>query len=87
MGCNCKTKEKTDKLIKTIEELDNSKSKNYVTTNKTKLKIFFSFISGVIRILYFICFILFILFALVFMIITRKSISLKINNFIRHEKQ
>ena len=87
MGCNCKTKEKTDNLIKTIEELDNSKSKNYVTTNKTKLKIFFSFISGIIYMLYFICFILFTIPSLVFMIITRKSIRLKINNFIRHEKQ
>lgn len=39
MGCNCKTREKTSKLIKNVEDINKSSSKNYTNRNRNLNKI------------------------------------------------
>lgn len=87
MGCNCKTKQNTDKLIKTIEELDNSKSKDYVAGNKTALKSFFSMLSLSVYLFYFLAYIVLIIPIFIYMVVGRKSIKIKAIKFIKDEKQ
>lgn len=82
MGCNCKTKKNVDKIIKTVEELDNSKSKDYVRVNKSAMKVVFNMISIIVYALFGLMFILFILPAILYMAITNKPIKINLKKFI-----
>lgn len=75
MSCNCK--KKTDKLVHKVEDLNKSKSKNYVNTNKTLLKLIFSSLSVLIYTIFGIILILSIVPIFLYMIISGKSFTIR----------
>lgn len=86
MGCNCKTKKNTEKIIKTVEDINKSTSKNYKTGNKTVLKIAFNTLSVIVYILFGILFILGIIPTFLYMIISGKSITINKPKFMSDGK-
>lgn len=76
MGCNCKTKKNTDKLIKKVEELDNSKSKDHVRMNRSVMKVLYNIISVAVYVLFGIIFTISFVLIIPYMAITGKSIKI-----------
>ena len=87
MACNCKTKERTDKLIRKVEELDHSKSKDHTRMNKTAMKVLYDIKSVAVYILFGIMFTLSFFLIIPYMAITRKSIKINTTKFLKNGQQ
>lgn len=78
MGCNCKAKNNVDKLIKNVDEINKSSSKDYRSKNKTLKKI----IVEILKIIVYTCFCLSLIVGIIplftYMLFTKKSVKLKI---------
>jgi hypothetical protein len=86
MGCNCKTKKKVDKLIKSQEEINRSSSKNYVKGNKTLRKIFFNSLSLIIYTVFTLSFVIFIIPIFLYMIVSRKGLVIRPYKLFKNEQ-
>lgn len=78
MGCNCKAKNNVDKLIKNVDEINKSSSKDYRGKNKTLKKI----IVEILKIIVYTCFFLFLIVGIIplfiYILLTKNPIKLKI---------
>lgn len=78
MGCNCKAKKNVDKLIKNVDEINKSSSKDYRNKNKTLKKV----IVEILKFIVYSCFCLSLIIGIIplflYMILTKKTVKLKI---------
>lgn len=76
--CNCKAKKNADKLIKNVEDINKSSSKNYVSDNYTK-KIIFNMLKVLIYVICSILLIIFFIPIVFYILISKKQIKISLN--------
>lgn len=86
MGCNCKAKKDSNKLIKTIEEINKSKSRSYIKGDKLLLKSAFKSLSILIYFIFSILCLIFLIPLIIYVLITKKTFTIKSNKFLRYVK-
>lgn len=87
MACNCKAKKDSEKIIKTIEEIDKSSRKDYVRGSKTLRKIAFDAISIFVYISYFILLTILIGPLIIYMACSKKPLTIKPFKLLNNGKQ
>lgn len=83
--CNCKAKKDVNKLIKNIEDINKSSSRNHVSKNNSAFKIIFLILKVLIYMVLSLLMVLLIIPGLIYMIITKKNIKIKL--FSKNAKQ
>jgi len=83
--CNCKAKKDVNKLIKNIEDINKSSSRNHVSKNNSAFKIIFLILKVLVYMVLSLSMVLLIIPGLIYMIITKKNIKIKL--FSKNVKQ
>ena len=83
MGCNCKAKIDTDKLVKTIEDINKSKSRNYINGNKFLMKSAFKSLSVLVYVIFGILIAISIIPFSIYAIITKKTFTIRPNKIFK----
>lgn len=83
--CNCKAKKDVNKLIKNIEDINKSSSRNHVSKKNSAFKIIFLILKVLIYVVLSLSMVILIIPGLIYMIITKKNIKIKL--FSKNVKQ
>lgn len=78
MGCNCKAKKNVDNLIKNVDEINKSSSKDYRRKNKTTRKLIVEVLKYTVYGIFCLSLIVGIIPMFIYMAITKKSVKLQI---------
>lgn len=78
--CNCKAKKDINRLIKNIEDINKSSSRNHISKNNNAFKIIFLILKVLIYMGLSLLMVLLIIPGLIYMVTTKKNIKIKLFN-------